>query len=585
MKKPVILCVDDEKIILDSLEEQVLKTLGDEFELELAESGTEALEVVEELDQTERPLAVIISDQIMPGIKGHQLLSKLQETHPNTRKILLTGQASLDAVQAAINQAKLYRYVTKPWEANDLMMTVQEAARSFMQQAQLERFNQSNKLLRNLNQASQALSGESDPHRLFQRFTEKAVDSVYADRGFLLRPNGNGFKLEAFAARSQADLQHLEASSQNEAQRTALLQELETKQRNTPHSKLGAATLALPLQDDEGQFLGLLWLENDETDNRFEEIQLEILTMLQSQLQISFVKAQLYNNLAAKTAELQQEKDKVEQVNALLEEKNKDIIDSINYAKRLQEVILPDRTALDKYFPESLVFYRPKDIVSGDFYWWYPRDDGTFLAAAVDCTGHGVPGAFMSVLASNLLNETARNLELRDMRDILQYLDLRMRFMLKQDADVDPRHQTLDGMDLAMVLYDPEKRQVQFGGAYNPLYLVRNGKLEEYEANKTSIAGHIHFDNEPTRKKIEFGRHLIQLQTGDMLYMTSDGFQDQFGGPKTRKFSRPRLKEMLTEVAPLSGSEQRKAIDKIFHEWKGTQEQMDDILILGLRVS
>ncbi len=158
MKKPVIICVDDEKIILDSLEQQILNRLGNEYDCELAEGGEEGLEIIEDLLREGRSIAVIISDQLMPGMKGDEFLIRAHSILPETQKILLTGQASFESVKNAINKARLYRYINKPWEENDLMLTVEEAGRSFMNQIQLIEYN---RMLRTLNKATQEISGET----------------------------------------------------------------------------------------------------------------------------------------------------------------------------------------------------------------------------------------------------------------------------------------------------------------------------------------------------------------------------------------------------------------------------------------
>ncbi|MFW5658473.1 MAG: SpoIIE family protein phosphatase [Bacteroidota bacterium] len=572
--KPVILCVDDEKIILDSLEEQIEQVLGEDFELELAESASEALEILDDLREEGRLVAVVISDQIMPGIKGDEFLIDVHEQYPETLKIMLTGQASLDAVKNAINQAGLYRYVSKPWEMNDLMMTVQTAARQFVQKIELEKFNEANKLLRNLNRASQELSRETDRQQLYLKFVSNAVGSVKADEGYLVITKGESPSVEAVAA---IDPKRASELGKRFMERNPLLTEDAMKLVKAYTTEtLEEHNLVLPLHNSEDELYGYVVLTNNVSKEEFDETQVEILSMLLRQLRISLEKSRLYASLAAKTNELQSEKEKVEETNSILAEKNQDIMDSINYAKRIQMAILPELNKLQKNFPESFVLYKPKDIVSGDFYWWDQRGP-LFFAAAVDCTGHGVPGAFMSVISSNLLTDMVRLTDLSDPVEILEHLDNEMKLVLKQDGT--NKNSTLDGMDIAMLIYNTETRQLAFGGAHNPLYLVRNGDLMEFDGSKRSIGG----NTLESANNVPFEGHSVELQSGDMLYVCSDGFQDQFGGEKGRKFTRRRLREMFTEHAEAPAVKQHYQLTKTFLDWKGTHEQLDDVPVIGLR--
>ena len=578
MSQPVILCVDDEKIILDSLEEQIERTLEDEFELELAESAQEGLEIINELDAAGRDLALVISDEIMPGIKGHRFLSDVHRSHPHALKILLTGQADLSAVQAAINSANLYRYVAKPWEAQDFMMTVSAAARSFVQRQQLEQFNESNKLLRELNKATQQLSGMTTRDELYHTFIQQAVKATNIDLGFLLLDQQGEMGIKSLYCRDKQEHQRLEEMYLKERQilRSKILERIQLYGED----RLDNNCIAVPLMTSR-HGLGYIYLENSLTEEPIQDIQFEIIHMLVAQLEISLDKARLYQNLQARTEELEQQKAKMEEVNDLLAEKNQDIIDSINYARRIQEAILPEKSTLAEVFRESFIMYRPKDIVSGDFYWWAPQGDA-YLIAAVDCTGHGVPGAFMSVIAHNLLQEVAATPEMTDVGQMLEFLHRRMQESLQHNNanGSSSRETMLDGMDLALCRFHPGERQLAFGGAYRPLLFWDGNQLQEIPGTRASIGG-----RRKSEREIVFQQTVLNLKPGDSFYVFSDGFTDQFGGEQHRKFTKKRLMETVRSVCTAPMQEQHYTITKSFLNWKGEKAQTDDVVLLGFRFS
>ena len=303
-------------------------------------------------------------------------------------------------------------------------------------------------------------------------------------------------------------------------------------------------------------------------------------------------KQQLENEVSARTTELRDEKERVESKNAEIEEKNKEITDSINYAQRIQHAIMqPKWTAAEHLRDQVFVFYRPKDIVSGDFY-WFARQGNRSLLAAADCTGHGVPGAFMSMIGIAFLNEIVNKKQLSDPAKILD--DLRSNVV---EALVSEGHNTKDGMDIALISLDYDEMEVQFAGAHNPLYLIRKANLPapkgevrthqlegkddvmlyEFRASKMPIGMHDMIST-------PFSSHQAKLIEGDLLYMFTDGYVDQFGGEKGKKFLAKRLKNLLLENHDLPLPSQEKALVKAFDEWMGVQDQVDDILVMGLRV-
>lgn len=265
---------------------------------------------------------------------------------------------------------------------------------------------------------------------------------------------------------------------------------------------------------------------------------------------------------------ISKQKDAIEIAAIQLEEKNKEIIDSISYAKRIQSAILPPNKIVKEYLVDSFVIYEPKDIVAGDFYWMTQRQNKIIFAAA-DCTGHGVPGALVSVICNNALNRSVRDYNLTEPAKILD----KTREIFIQEFD-NSDEDVKDGMDIA--LCSLQNNTLEYAGANNPLWLIRNNELIEIKANKQPIGK---FDN-PT----PYLNHTINLQKGDTFYVFSDGYADQFGGEKGKKFKSANFKKLLLSIQKQSMEEQKKTLQSSFKNWKGNLEQLDDVCIIGVRI-
>ncbi len=250
-----------------------------------------------------------------------------------------------------------------------------------------------------------------------------------------------------------------------------------------------------------------------------------------------------------------------------LTEKNKDITDSIRYAKRIQIAILPPKSP----FPNTFIMFKPKDIVSGDFYWFTEAGNKQFIAA-VDCTGHGVPGAFMSIIGHNSLNKIVNQYGILEPAKILEELNKEVIGTLHQEGALGD---VMDGMDLALIAYDTKSNIIEYAGAYNPMYLIRDGELIETKADRQAIGKSIDNDG-----KI-FTTKEVAVQKGDVIYLFSDGYADQFGGDKLKKFKSKNMKELMVHIASKSIEEQRNILDETIERWRGAMEQVDDILVIG----
>jgi serine phosphatase RsbU (regulator of sigma subunit)/Tfp pilus assembly protein PilF len=264
------------------------------------------------------------------------------------------------------------------------------------------------------------------------------------------------------------------------------------------------------------------------------------------------------------------QKTEVEAKNHLIEEKQKEITDSINYARRLQQAILPPQEFIDNYLPDNFILYKPKDIVAGDFYWAEQKGDLFFIAAA-DCTGHGVPGAMVSVVCSNAINRAVNEFDITDTGKILDKTrELVIETFVKSNAEVK------DGMDISLLCVDKRKQKISWSGANNPLWYMQNNELKEITADKQPV-GKTYEPSPFTTKNIDYIR-------GTTFYLFTDGLSDQFGGPKGKKFKYRQFEELLIFLSQRPMQEQSDAISQKFEEWKGALEQVDDVCVIGVKV-
>jgi serine phosphatase RsbU (regulator of sigma subunit) len=257
----------------------------------------------------------------------------------------------------------------------------------------------------------------------------------------------------------------------------------------------------------------------------------------------------------------------------IIEEKNKDITSGINYACRIQNAMLPEPADIIGLNKNLFILYHPKDIISGDFY-WFTESNGKLIIVAGDCTGHGVPGALMSMLGISFLEEIVNKREIADSGLILDALSLEVRRALHQKGE---RNEAKDGMDISICIIDKSNHSVQYSGANNNLYLVRNNLLIEYKADRMPIGYSDDMVN-------SFTSHSINIYPEDVLYMFSDGYPDQFGGPNRKKFKYSAFKALLLEIHKNPLGKQKKRLEREFNKWKGNEQQTDDVLILGFRI-
>jgi serine phosphatase RsbU (regulator of sigma subunit) len=255
-----------------------------------------------------------------------------------------------------------------------------------------------------------------------------------------------------------------------------------------------------------------------------------------------------------------------------LEEKNNAMIHSLQYASRLQNAMLPSRRLFERYFSDYFILNRPKEIVSGDFY-WVNKVNGKMIFTIADCTGHGVPGAFISILGIMLLEQITGRDKVVEADEILNILRDRMNMAINRKKN---REEVKDGLDLTLCVFDTEENTLQFSGALDRIYRVRNNSLDKIRPDQMPWNSHMDCDT-PCEK------HEINVQPGDVFYLFTDGYPDQFGGEKNKKFTLKRFQELLMKICHKKMNKQKQILDDTITEWQGPMEQIDDITVMGIR--
>ena len=265
--------------------------------------------------------------------------------------------------------------------------------------------------------------------------------------------------------------------------------------------------------------------------------------------------------------------EKVSEQQALVKRQNADLLSSIRYAQRIQRAVLPEAADLAALFPESFILFRPRDIVSGDLF-WFTEVDGKKIVAAADCTGHGVPGALLSLIGASLFEEVVLQRRITEPAAMLDAMRAGFEQVLNK-GELEVSHR--DGMNVSVAVTDERDGSLRFAGAYHPLYLLRDGAITELKADRMPIGLHEGLDK-------PFAQHEVRYLSGDRIYLFSDGIADQFGGPQGKKLRSAGFKQWLLETACLGMDDQHQAISDRFRNWKGDEEQVDDVLLIGVEL-
>ncbi|MBI2723091.1 MAG: GAF domain-containing protein [Bacteroidetes bacterium] len=332
--------------------------------------------------------------------------------------------------------------------------------------------------------------------------------------------------------------------------------------------KDSSSIVYIPLYS-KGKTIGVFTVQTYEK-NAYSEYQFNILKNLAVSIGIALDNANLYQNLEQKVMERTTE---VHKQKAIIEEKNKDITDSIRYAKKIQQAIAPNIEEFNRNFTDSFILYKPKDIVSGDFYWFDHFENNTTVFAAADCTGHGVPGAFMSLICSDIMYKVINDQKIYEPAKALTSIDERLVQLIKKSSEASAN----DGMDIALCTYYKAQGKLQYAGAHRPLLLIRNKQIIEYRPNKYSIGGH-------TTDGKHFDLTEVDVMKGDLIYLLTDGYADQFGGDSGKKFKYKNFKELIVSICNKPMWEQKEILDETFEAWRGSLEQIDDVCVIGVKI-
>lgn len=269
----------------------------------------------------------------------------------------------------------------------------------------------------------------------------------------------------------------------------------------------------------------------------------------------------------------EQQQHRKEDINHIYLKQKKELTQSLKYASYIQKALLPKSPALKRNFPDHFLLFEPRDIVSGDFYWLLRRKELLYFAIG-DCTGHGVPGAFLSILGISFLNQIVDRNEKISAAEVLNHLREHIMKALQQTGE---EHEQKDGIDMALCVIDSEKSQLQFAGAFNPLYVIKNSnRLIEVPGDKMPIGI-------AAEVEVAFKNHVVDLKSGDLVYMFSDGFVDQFGGPDGKKYKYRPFRNLLLSICQLPLAEQKNKLLSALENWKGTLPQLDDITVFGFQ--
>lgn len=447
--------------------------------------------------------------------------------------------------------------------------------------------------------SSHTISSEIELDELLKKMMHIVIENAGAQKGYFLLPGSGGWFIEAEGEMGQTDVNVLQSipvetetmestapgpvlpktivKYAERTRQTVVLDNAVNEGNFTEDeyikNKNPKSVLCIPLIN-QGNLEGMLYMENNLTSGAFSEERINVLNMLSSQIAISIKNARMYRDLNELNKNLEQ---KVGERTRELKEKNEQILGSIRYSQKIQKTIMPMEEKIKASFTDHFIFYLPRDIVSGDFYWFAETEDSLFFAV-VDCTGHGVPGALLSMMGAIFLNEIVEINKIIDPARILEELHKRVRTHLKQDES---HWGTSDGMDVCICRIERKKERIYFAGAKRPLYMVKekdgNSVFVEIRGDRKSIGG-IQRENNRT-----YTCHEIEIKEGDMLYLTTDGFAD-LANPEMDKYSSRRLKAFLGMLARFPLETQKQYLLEEFETFRDSEKQRDDISIIGLRV-
>jgi serine phosphatase RsbU (regulator of sigma subunit) len=570
--KPLAVILEPSETERKTLEYALTERLTDHFSVLESDSLAHALPAVQKWAEKNPAgvLGVVWFGTIPEPEPLEEWLSQLGTVAQDTLVVVAKEEHVFFDHDGFDAQLPLLALLNKPYRLAEVVTALRQVRRYVLKGAVDDKeVERQSRQVRMLNKAAREISNEISFVKVVDRFLQIVIDTTNSSRALLLMERDGQMILEAIAEVGEDVARRLEMTPETAVELTQqVLENLETLQS----LKLSEPfQLSTPIRR-MGKVIGHVFIERSPLLKPYEPSQKEMLQTLAAQAAISFDKANFYDSLQEKTRELAEEKEKVELAAQQLQLQNRDIMESMRYAKRIQRSIIPGREVVQQYLPDSFVFYKPKDIVSGDFFWWSESKD-SFHIAACDCTGHGIPGALMSVICSSALNHAVQMKNLTTPTDILNSVHQEVRAQLRQDQDPTA---SPDGMDVALLRFILGQPLIQFAGARRPLWLLRNGTLYEYDGYKQSIGGQIDEEN-------MFKGFTLRLEPNDQLYIFSDGVIDQFGAETGRKFMTRRLREFVLRYTDLPMPEVGIHFRALINNWKGDEVQTDDMTLIGIR--
>jgi len=567
------------------VESQLEETLGDGGEWVFQENLPTALRYLEGLPLTGRHAEVVIGE--WPEAQAY--LAKAHQLFP---RALLVALIPPETPFTPPNFPILPVGLSAEGLDKTLMAYLgQEWQRRQQQEGQ-------NRLLLELHRVSLSLIGEMRLDKLIFKVLRIALENSYAEEATLLLPDPERPEELRLVCQVRADmyeappLQNVPAQTVEglfwpliqhsiQAKENIILADVQADSFWGRHPDLLRLPLrmviALPLIY-QGRLIGLLYLKHTSQPISLLPSEIEFLKLFTAPAAIALQNAQLYNHMETlvqkRTEEVFHQKEALEKQAQLLQQQNEDIMASLRYAQRVQRAIFPPWNEIFQFFPDSFLFYQPREIVGGDFYWFAHRLSKVIVAAG-DCTGHGIPGAFMTIIANTLLKQIVELEGVFKPSEILYLLNLRMRAALHHEDAQYQRFQ--EGMEIGLIQVDIKRHRLLFAGARRPLFWVHAGKGQEISGDRITIGSP--WEGEAP----EFTLHTLEVSPGDMVYLFSDGYSDQLS-PDNKRYQHRRLLELLESIAPHPAHQQRLLIEAELARWMGTTRQTDDILIIGLRI-
>lgn len=588
--KSIILCIDSSRKDLEFMLEMLNTQLGDRFVLKTAKTADEGMRSVDRILTDNQDIALVLASQSLADSRGDIFLHKVYERWPHSIRILLAERDEAYS-EKLLDDAQVYRVFYKPLDNSLFKSSIMEAARHYLQRKEL---TEKSRILTELHRASLSLTGEIHLPKLLHKLMRIVIDNADALNGYIIleRDNGNLFiEAEGHSGSYTTEVKLVEISDfspvcpaiveyARKLRENVILNDAMNEGIFASHpfirKNLSRSILCAPLVY-QGKLFGLLYLDNNEKTHAFSAYSIELLRLLSAPAAIAIQNAMLYASLEAKveerTREVNLQKQEIERQHNEIKMKNDDIMSSIRYARRIQDAYLPRPADVKKVFPESFIYYKPKDIVSGDFFWFSKRLSKVILVAA-DCTGHGIPGAFMTVMANTLLRQIVEIEGIFKPEQILYHLHLRIKVALQQEYTDEVNK---DGVDIAVCQIDPVRKKLLYAGANRPLLLIRNKEIIEFKPDKYGVGG---VQNEDVR---DYTAHAIELEENDTIYLFSDGYQDQIGQEINKRFRSKRFYNLLLDIHTKELDHQRLLLDAELRHWRGEMEQTDDIVVIGVR--